>query len=180
MVTPTKDQIEERAKELFFRENPSAPTPEEEELKESSFWESARDDLMRGVDSEALSYVEQMAGELGRRVVTEEEHDRLIDLELRLEKLRAKEKKIAVSQEDLEARRKELSEIQTKASTLGETVVHREVKEAPLHKAERKRPLKPQDCRALAIRKCLKKELHRQTCLRMAKRVCPRLRVRAR
>lgn len=54
MVTPTSDEIRQYALGLFFNENPSATTPEDYELKESGYWETARNDLMRGESSEDL------------------------------------------------------------------------------------------------------------------------------
>jgi hypothetical protein len=56
-------------------------------------------------EEEALSYLEEQAGSLGRRVVTEEEHEKLVDLSLRLEKLREKEKHLKSAEKDFEARR---------------------------------------------------------------------------
>lgn len=55
-------------------------------------------------EEEALSYLEEQAGALGRRVVTEEEHEKLVDLSLRLEKLRQKEKHLKETEQDFEAR----------------------------------------------------------------------------
>jgi hypothetical protein len=89
MVTPSSEQILERATELFFRSNPQATTtPEESELHEGGYWNLARDELMRGESVEALSHLEEEAAQIGRRVVTEEEHDKLLDLAFRLEKLK--------------------------------------------------------------------------------------------
>jgi hypothetical protein len=43
---PTRREILDKALELFFKENPEAPTPEEEELKEGNYWLRARDELL--------------------------------------------------------------------------------------------------------------------------------------
>lgn len=74
LATPTKEQIRERAIELFNNSNRHLPsiTPEDNELKESGYWFEARDDLMRDdAKHETLSYLEQMASEIGYRIVPE-------------------------------------------------------------------------------------------------------------
>jgi hypothetical protein len=43
---PNRREILDKALELFFKENPEAPTPEEEELKEGNYWLRARDKLL--------------------------------------------------------------------------------------------------------------------------------------
>lgn len=108
MVTPTKDEIRERALKLFFRENPTGLTPEDEELKESGYWARAQQELMRSEDVEALAYVEQLANDVGRRLVTEADHDKLIDIELRTARIKKKSKKLAALKNDLERLRREL------------------------------------------------------------------------
>lgn len=60
---PTKSEILERAKELFFKERPEAPTPEEEELKEGNYLERARLDIMTGVRSELERYLAYLESE---------------------------------------------------------------------------------------------------------------------
>jgi len=68
MTTPTKEQIRERATELFNNSNRHLPSisPEDSELKENGLWFEARNELMRDTArSQQLSYVEEMANELG-------------------------------------------------------------------------------------------------------------------
>lgn len=54
---PRKAEILERAVEIFMLEHPGAPTPEEEELREGSYWERARLDLMTGFRSQLEEYL---------------------------------------------------------------------------------------------------------------------------
>jgi hypothetical protein len=70
MVTPKKEQIIERAKELFFQHewkngNRTSITPSERELKESGWLSVAQSELMRNEDTEYRSYIEREATELG-------------------------------------------------------------------------------------------------------------------
>jgi len=70
MTTPNKEEIEERAKELFFKDNLDAPTPESEELVESGYTYEARNQLMRDQEKhEVLGYLESMANEYGLELV---------------------------------------------------------------------------------------------------------------
>jgi len=56
----------QRAKELFFKDNLDAPTPEASELAESGYMNQAKIELMSNRERhETLSYVEKMASELG-------------------------------------------------------------------------------------------------------------------
>ena len=74
MATPTKEQIRERATGLFNKSNNHLPsiTPEDSELKESGYWFEARDDLMRdNAKHQQLAYLEEMAHEIGYRIVKE-------------------------------------------------------------------------------------------------------------
>jgi len=43
---PTRGEILDKAFELFFKEHPEAPTPEEYELKEGNYWIRARNTLL--------------------------------------------------------------------------------------------------------------------------------------
>ena len=52
MSLPTRDEIFDEAVRLFMSENPGAPVPEEDELKEGNYWLRARDALMRGYRGE--------------------------------------------------------------------------------------------------------------------------------
>ena len=68
MTTPTKEQIRERATDLFNNSNRHLPSisPEDSELRENGLWFEARNELMRDTArSQQLSYVEGMANELG-------------------------------------------------------------------------------------------------------------------
>lgn len=109
MATPTKDQIVEYATELFYRDNPDATTPEVYELKESGYYGVAQQELMRGESAEELSYLEKQAGAIGRRVVTEEEQEKLVDLAVGLEKLKEAEKQL----KERKARREAPPEVKT-------------------------------------------------------------------
>jgi len=46
-IMPTRTEILDKALELFFKEHPEAPTPEEYELREGNYWIRARDTLLR-------------------------------------------------------------------------------------------------------------------------------------
>ena len=126
MVTPTKDEIRARALELFFLANPQTTiTPEDYELKESGFWQEAQTELMQGISAETLSYVEQMAHDLGLRVVSEADHDKLIDIELRVSRIKEKEKKLKALKEELEKLKKEFDkEGKPKIVTVEKIVEH--------------------------------------------------------
>jgi hypothetical protein len=62
---PTKEEIIRKAIELFHAANPQLPTitPEESELKESSFFERARAELMSGTRSMLEQYLSQLESE---------------------------------------------------------------------------------------------------------------------
>jgi len=77
MATPTKDEIEERALELFMARNHdiSCNTPELHELKESSIFLEAQHELMRSEENEALNYIEEMANENGYTLVKRKGED---------------------------------------------------------------------------------------------------------
>jgi len=68
MTTPTKEQIREWATEMFDNSNRHilSISPEDSELKENGLWFEARNKLMRDTARiQQLSYVEEMANELG-------------------------------------------------------------------------------------------------------------------
>lgn len=102
MVTPTREEIREEALRLFFQSNPSATTPEDDELREDGYWGLAHQNLMRGESAEAVAYLEQLANDVGRRVVTEAEHNKLLDLERKLDLVKEREKKLEVIKAHLE------------------------------------------------------------------------------
>jgi hypothetical protein len=112
-------------------------------------------------EPEALSYLEEQAGSLGRRVVTEEEHEKLVDLSLRLEKLKEREKHLKTAEKDFEARRN----IAESMKQLEKKVEHREtngkIKGHKKGKKERK-----VSCRGLMIR-CRKGGLSAKRCQRI-------------
>lgn len=125
VVTPTKDEIRARALELFFQDNPTNITPEDQELKESEYWSSAQNELMRSEDVETLSYVEQMAHDLGLRLVSEADHDKLIDIELRVSKIKEREKKLAALKRQLEDLKSEFDkEGKPKVVTIEKIIEH--------------------------------------------------------
>jgi hypothetical protein len=93
---PTKEEIEEAARRLFMEERakkglpPSTPT--EEELKEGSYWERARRELMATREkalAEQRKYVEETAAELGLRVIPEEQLEKMLKPTEEAAKLRA-------------------------------------------------------------------------------------------
>jgi hypothetical protein len=58
MVTPSKEEIRAKALELFMNEMyakgmTDVPTPEDDELKEGSWWERAKEELMRSPEARA-------------------------------------------------------------------------------------------------------------------------------
>ncbi|MCJ7424774.1 hypothetical protein MUP01_10980 [Candidatus Bathyarchaeota archaeon] len=111
MPTPTGEEIREEALRLFYQSNPSATTPEDDELKEDGYWNLAQQNLMRGEETtETLAYLEQLANDVGRRVVTEAEHNKLLDLERKLDLVKEREKKVAVIKAHLEALKTQLDE----------------------------------------------------------------------
>lgn len=67
MTTPTKTEIESKARELYMKRNydVSTITPELEEVKEDGSYNKARRDLMTSEATQYLSYVEQEANSLG-------------------------------------------------------------------------------------------------------------------
>jgi len=111
MVTPTREEIREEALRLFYQTNPSATTPEDDELKEDGYWGLAQQNLMRGEETtETLAYLEQLANDVGRRVVTEAEHNKLLDLERKLDLVKEREKKLEVIKLHLETLKTQLDE----------------------------------------------------------------------
>ncbi len=97
---PTRGEIRDKAVEIFMEEaikkGLPAVTPEEEELREGSFWERARDQLMRertaALDAER-SYLEQMASELGLKIVPAQVAERVEELKDTMEKLREEQRR---------------------------------------------------------------------------------------
>jgi hypothetical protein len=64
MPLPTKDEIYMKALELYFKDHPEATTtPEEYELKEGNYWETARRELMSGYESDLRRYLEELEEE---------------------------------------------------------------------------------------------------------------------
>jgi len=113
MTTPNKEAILEHAKELYFKDNPDAPTPEEHELVESGYCYEAQNQLMRNDTSFEL-YLEEQAAQNGYRLVTEEEHSKLIELESAKEQANKERKKTKRLQEELERIRFEEQKKETK------------------------------------------------------------------
>lgn len=67
MTTPTKNEIRDKAIELFEKSNGHLPSinPEDSELRENGLWFEARDQLMRSEQTVDLSQLEEIAGSLG-------------------------------------------------------------------------------------------------------------------
>lgn len=67
MTTPTKNEIRDKAIELFEKSNGHLPsiTPENSELRENGLWFEARNELMRSVETYDLAQLEQIANSLG-------------------------------------------------------------------------------------------------------------------
>ena len=117
---PTVDEIRERAIELFMFEHPGAPTPEEYELKEGSFWNRARSELMSGVRSQLEEYLRFVEGEakrvreeLGEKLeVTPDEVRRLKDQasEFRI-KYRDTKKRLEEAEKEIEEAEKRIEEL---------------------------------------------------------------------
>lgn len=63
---------------------------------------------MRSPGTESLEYIEQMAHEIGYRLVTEKDHDKLLDLERRVTQIKDKEQQIKVLQSGLENIKRDL------------------------------------------------------------------------
>jgi hypothetical protein len=65
---PERDEILKRALELFHVANPQLPTitPEEDELKEGSYWNRARDELMSGIHAALEEYLHYLETEADR------------------------------------------------------------------------------------------------------------------
>ena len=121
---PTREEIMERAIKIFqeeyMRTHPeakAAPTPTEKELREGSYWERARSELMSGVRPELekyLHYLEEEAEKvreaLGIRPPPElpELMRRLEDLEARYERAR---ERLREAKRQLEEARKKIEEL---------------------------------------------------------------------
>ena len=126
MVTPTREEIAAKALELYFADmvraghtaipTPQIPTKEEEargvtnELREGNYWESARLELMRSEEAQALDremeHLERSASQLKEVVVKSETLKDLIeasrDLELAEERLRDLKRKRRKEREEAE------------------------------------------------------------------------------
>lgn len=64
MVTPTKKEIYDNAKEIFFNANPECEiTPTVEELKEGGWWEKAKIEKMMNPETKYLAYQDQIEDE---------------------------------------------------------------------------------------------------------------------
>lgn len=118
---PTKDEILSKAQELYVTEAVKAGlpaiTPKEEELKEGNYFQRARDQLL-SERSEAiraeLGYLEQMASEVGMRVVPKKLAERAEELDLTLKRLRESESRRREAEKALEegeARREDTREL---------------------------------------------------------------------
>lgn len=116
MVTPTKEAILERARQLYFKANPDAPTPEESELVEGGYAYEAQNMLMRN-DVSFRTYLEKEAAQNGLRIVTEDEHGKLIAYERARSEL-AKEREKAKQLEKLLKRTRSAKQEERKAQTL--------------------------------------------------------------
>jgi len=109
---PTRDEILDKALEIFFKENPGAPTPEEEELKEGSHWERARQELMTGLRSQLEAYLAYLEEETAKTrealgVAPPPPPPRLEELELQLNTLKERyetsKRRLKEAQEEIES-----------------------------------------------------------------------------
>ena len=113
---PTRDEILERAIELFMYEHPEAPTPEEYELKEGNYFERARLDIMTGVRSELekyLAYLESEADRIREELDIEKPlppEERISELELELSTLSERHKTAVKRRKEAEAELKRIRE----------------------------------------------------------------------
>jgi hypothetical protein len=108
------EEIREEATRLYFQDpQPTTTTPTDDELKEAGYWRLARDKLMREPGKEAYpgmgeDYLEELAHDVGLRLVSEADHDKLIDLEVRGSRIRNREKRVQQMTRDLEILRADL------------------------------------------------------------------------
>jgi len=65
MTTPNRQQIEERARELFHKDQRTEINPERDELKERGYLHQAKNELMRSEGKKFLTYLEKEANSLG-------------------------------------------------------------------------------------------------------------------
>jgi hypothetical protein len=116
VVTPSRDEIYAKALEIFMQEMYASglhdvPTPEEDELKEGSYWERARAELMKSPETRAweeeVKNLEMQASQLEEVVVSADTVKKLLeasrDLDMRekqLTDLRRKKKEFEVSAKD--------------------------------------------------------------------------------
>jgi len=76
--TPNKSEIEAKAVEDFFKDQyqkgfKTSITPEASELKESGYWNEAKDSLMRNEEGQFLDYIEKVANENGYELTKSKE-----------------------------------------------------------------------------------------------------------
>jgi len=148
MPTPNRDEARERALELFFQDNIGATTPEDYELKESGYWAVAVSELMRGESVEQLAYVEQLAHDVGRRIVTEAEHDKLIDLELKMSKVKEDKAKLKMAKLELESMRAQLDQVRPERPPEATRIIVAQIKQIKeKRKVERTRQVKSYEAR---------------------------------
>jgi len=113
---PVKDEIIEKAIELFHEANPDLPhiTPTEPELKEASYFERARTDLMSGVRAsleEYLRYLESEADTVREELGVKKPlptSERFVELE---SKLRRVEERYKTTKKTLKATEEEIRRI---------------------------------------------------------------------
>ena len=84
-------------------------SPEDNELKEEGFWSTAQSNLMHSEGKRAFDYeqmsqletVETLAHDIGKRLVSEADYDRLIEIETRITRSRKPEEQLRIMQTDL-------------------------------------------------------------------------------
>lgn len=116
-MLPSDEEIEKRAIELFQEERAKrglpATTPTREELKEWSYWERAKRELMserQGAMSEQLRYLEEMASEIGYRIVPEKFAKKAYEAEALANKLKEQKELVKKLRERLEELEKKMAE----------------------------------------------------------------------
>jgi hypothetical protein len=112
---PEHDEILKRALEIYHAANPHIPTtPEEDELKEGSYWNRARDELMSGSAAalrQYLNYLESEADRAREELGIEKPlptSERLTELENELARI---EERYRITKEKLQATEEELRKI---------------------------------------------------------------------
>jgi len=128
MSLPSKEEIREKARQIFYEESERVGlpiiTPEDEELREGDYWTRARDQLMRDVArAEEMKYIEEMASDLGLRVVSKRIAERGEELAISEKELREERKRRRELEERLVKVESAREEVQRRAEVVAPAVV---------------------------------------------------------